>query len=222
MTVKAAGTGKYPGEENAENSQDMEIRKAEFYKSSSNVVQCPADTRKEYAFIGRSNVGKSSLINMLVRRRNLAKTASKPGKTQLINHFLINDEWYLVDLPGYGYAQTSKNVKRDFGRMISSYILKRKNLVTVFVLVDSRHKPQKIDLEFMSWLGGNGVPFSIIFTKSDKLNSTQRRNCIQDYSKIMLETWESMPRTFLTSSENSVGREEVLEYIESLNCSVGL
>ena len=198
----------------------MEIRKAEFYKSSSNVVQCPADARKEYAFIGRSNVGKSSLINMLVRRRNLAKTASKPGKTQLINHFLINDEWYLVDLPGYGYAQTSKNVKRDFGKMISSYILKRKNLVTVFVLVDSRHKPQKIDLEFMSWLGENGVSFSIIFTKADKLNSTQKRNCIEEYAKIMLETWESMPLTFLTSSESAMGREEVLEYIEGLNSSV--
>lgn len=195
----------------------MEITKAEFVMSNSSLAKCPREARKEYAFIGRSNVGKSSLINMLTRRKNLAKTAAKPGKTQLINHFLVNDEWFLVDLPGYGYAATSKGLRKDFGRMISDYVLKRDNLVCLFVLVDSRLKPQAIDLDFMSWLGENQIPFAMVFTKADKLNATEKRNCINAYSKEMLKEWEFMPPCFLTSSEKGIGRAELLEYIDSLN-----
>lgn len=195
----------------------MEITKAEFVMSNSSLSKCPREARKEYAFIGRSNVGKSSLINMLTRRKNLAKTAAKPGKTQLINHFIVNDEWFLVDLPGYGYAATSKGQRMDFGKMISDYVLKRDNLVCLFVLVDSRLKPQAIDLDFMRWLGVNGIPFAMVFTKADKLTANQRRSCIDAYSKEMLQEWEAMPPCFLTSSEKGIGRAELLDYIDSLN-----
>lgn len=195
----------------------MEITKAEFVMSNSSLSKCPREARKEYAFIGRSNVGKSSLINMLTRRKNLAKTAAKPGKTQLINHFIVNDEWFLVDLPGYGYAATSKGQRMDFGKMISDYVLKRDNLVCLFVLVDSRLKPQAIDLDFMRWLGVNGIPFAMVFTKADKLTANQRRTCIDAYSKEMLQEWEAMPPCFLTSSEKGIGRVELLDYIDSLN-----
>lgn len=195
----------------------MEITKAEFVMSNSSLSKCPREDRKEYAFIGRSNVGKSSLINMLTRRKSLAKTAAKPGKTQLINHFLVNDEWFLVDLPGYGYAATSKGQRRDFGKMISDYVMKRDNLVCLFVLVDSRLKPQAIDLDFMRWLGESQIPFAMVFTKADKLTANEKRNCINAYSKEMLQEWESMPPCFLTSSEKGLGRAELLDYIDSLN-----
>ncbi len=200
----------------------MDILKAEFVMSNSTVAKCPAPNRHEYAFIGRSNVGKSSLINMLTNNKKLAKTAARPGKTQLINHFLINDSWYMVDLPGYGYARTSEGLRRQFEKMIRDYILKRENLICLFVLVDSRHEPQKIDLEFMEWLGENGVPFVMVFTKADKLTTTQRLNCIDNYHRAMLDTWESTPIAFMTSAEKRLGREELLDYIDELNHSVKL
>lgn len=200
----------------------MEITKAEFLMSSPDVKKCPAPDRHEYAFIGRSNVGKSSLINMLVNRKDLAKTAAKPGKTRLINHFLINDSWYMVDLPGYGYARTSKSERGVFGKMIRDYILKRENLICLFVLIDSRLNPQKIDLEFMEWLGENGVPFVMVFTKGDKLSAAQRVKNVEDYQQVMLDTWESTPLSFMTSSEKRLGREELLDYIEELNKTVEL
>lgn len=195
----------------------MDIVKAEFVMSNSTVEKCPSTNRPEYAFIGRSNVGKSSLINMLANNRKLAKTAAKPGKTQLINHFLINDSWYMVDLPGYGYARVAESSRRQFEKMICDYILKRENLVCLFVLIDSRHKPQKIDLEFMEWLGENGVPFVMIFTKADKLTTQQRSVCMENYYAAMLETWETTPLAFMTSAEKRLGREEVLDYIDELN-----
>lgn len=195
----------------------MEITNATFLVSNTDVSKCPKPDRHEYAFIGRSNVGKSSLINMLVNNATLAKTAAKPGKTQLINHFLINNNWYMVDLPGYGFARTSKSSRDQFELMIRDYILKRENLICLFVLVDSRHEPQKIDMEFMEWLGENGVPFVMIFTKADKLSTTERINCIDQYHKKMLETWESTPLAFVTSAEKRLGREEVLDYIDELN-----
>ena len=201
---------------------NMDIVKAEFVVSNATVEKCPKPDRHEYAFIGRSNVGKSSLINMLTNNKKLAKTATRPGKTQLINHFLINDMWYMVDLPGYGYARTSETARRQFEKMIRDYILKRENLVCLFVLIDSRLEPQKIDLEFMEWLGENGVPFVMIFTKADKLSATQRLKCIDDYHKVMLETWETTPMAFMTSSEKRLGREEVLDYIDELNRTVKL
>lgn len=201
---------------------NMDIVKAEFVVSNATVEKCPKPDRYEYAFIGRSNVGKSSLINMLTNNNKLAKTAARPGKTQLINHFLINDMWYMVDLPGYGYARTSETARRQFEKMIRDYILKRENLVCLFVLIDSRLEPQKIDLEFMEWLGENGVPFVMIFTKADKLSATQRLKCIDDYHKVMLETWETTPMAFMTSSEKRLGREEVLDYIDELNRTVKL
>ena len=201
---------------------NMDIVKAEFVVSNATVEKCPKPDRYEYAFIGRSNVGKSSLINMLTNNKKLAKTAVRPGKTQLINHFLINDMWYMVDLPGYGYARTSETARRQFEKMIRDYILKRENLVCLFVLIDSRLEPQKIDLEFMEWLGENGVPFVMIFTKADKLSATQRLKCIDDYHKVMLETWETTPMAFMTSSEQRLGREEVLDYIDELNRTVKL
>ena len=201
---------------------NMDIVKAEFVVSNATVEKCPKPDRHEYAFIGRSNVGKSSLINMLTNNKKLAKTAERPGKTQLINHFLINDMWYMVDLPGYGYARTSETARRQFEKMIRDYILKRENLVCLFVLIDSRLEPQKIDLEFMEWLGENGVPFVMIFTKADKLSATQRLKCIDDYHKVMLETWETTPMAFMTSSEKRLGREEVLDYIDELNRTVKL
>ena len=200
----------------------MDVLKAEFVVSNSTVDKCPAPDRHEYAFIGRSNVGKSSLINMLTNNKNLAKTAAKPGKTQLINHFLINDSWYMVDLPGYGYARISETHRQAFEKMIRDYILKRENLVCLFVLVDSRHEPLRIDLEFMEWLGENGVPFVMVFTKADKLTANQRIQCIDKYHEAMLDTWETTPMAFMTSSEKRLGREELLDYIDELNTSVNL
>lgn len=202
--------------------QNMDILKAEFVVSNSTVSKCPEPDRHEYAFIGRSNVGKSSLINMLTNHKKLAKTAAKPGKTQLINHFLINDSWYMVDLPGYGYARISESNRQLFQKMIRDYILKRENLVCLFVLIDSRHEPQQIDLEFMEWLGENGVPFVMVFTKADKLTASQRIRCIDEYHKVMLDTWESTPMAFMTSAEKRLGREELLDYIDELNRSVKL
>lgn len=178
---------------------------------------CPKDTKPEYAFIGRSNVGKSSLINMLCNHKNLAKTSATPGKTLLINHFIINDAWYLVDLPGYGYAKRSKSVQKKLEQMISSYILQREQLVNVFVLIDIRHAPQKIDIEFINWLGQSNVPFSIIFTKADKLSQSKVRPAVDSYMETLKETWEELPPFFISSSENKTGREEILKYIEDIN-----
>lgn len=198
----------------------MDIVKAEFVVSNATVEKCPKPDRYEYAFIGRSNVGKSSLINMLTNNKKLAKTAARPGKTQLINHFLINDMWYMVDLPGYGYARTSETARRQFEKMIRDYILKRENLVCLFVLIDSRLEPQKIDLEFMEWLGENGVPFAIIFTKADKLTGGKAKDNVNKYLKKLSEQWEELPPYFLSSSEKKLGRKEILDYIESINQSM--
>ncbi len=195
----------------------MEINHAEFTISNTDVRKCPSHEMPEYAFIGRSNVGKSSLINMLCRQKGLAKTSSKPGKTLLINHFLINREWYLVDLPGYGFAKMSKDGRDKLRRMIDSYILMRKELTNVFVLIDSRLEPQKIDLEFIEWLGTSGVPFSIIFTKADKLSNGKLHANVENYKAKLLETWEVLPPIFVTSSEKGTGKEEVLGYIEKIN-----
>lgn len=200
----------------------MEIVKAEFVVSNSDVGKCPTPDRHEYAFIGRSNVGKSSLINMLTNRSSLAKTAAKPGKTQLINHFLIDESWYMVDLPGYGYARTSKSLRGQFEKLIRDYILKRENLICLFVLIDCRLEPQQIDLEFMEWLGENGVPFVMVFTKGDKLSVAQRRKNLEHYQEVMLDTWETTPIAFMTSSEKKLGREELLDYIDELNRTVKL
>ena len=199
---------------------NMDIVKAEFVVSNATVEKCPKPDRHEYAFIGRSNVGKSSLINMLTNNKKLAKTAARPGKTQLINHFLINDMWYMVDLPGYGYARTSETARRQFEKMIRDYILKRENLVCLFVLIDSRLEPQKIDLEFMEWLGENEVPFAIIFTKADKLSGGKAKDNVNKYLKKLSEQWEELPPYFLSSSEKKLGRKEILDYIESINRSV--
>lgn len=185
--------------------------------SNTDIDKCPKDHLPEYAFIGRSNVGKSSLINMLLNRRNLAKTSGRPGKTQLINHFIINKNWYLVDLPGYGYARVSKSSKKSFQKLITRYFENRKQLILAFVLVDCRHKPQSVDLDFMQWLGTNGIPFHIIFTKADKLKPGALKKNIQIYTDEMLQIWEEMPRYFITSSSNQTGRDEVLEYIDQLN-----
>lgn len=195
----------------------MIINSARFVISNAVVGKCPKDSRHEYAFIGRSNVGKSSLINMLTGNKGLAKTSSTPGKTLLINHFLINDEWYIVDLPGYGFALRGKSQREALEKMIKGYILNRKEMTNLFVLIDSRHKPMKIDLEFFDWLGENGVPFSIVFTKLDKMGSQAGKRNVEEYCKILLETWEELPPIFLTSSETRRGREELLDYIEQLN-----
>jgi len=195
----------------------MEIKTAEFAISAPMVSMCPKDTKPEYAFIGRSNVGKSSLINMLARNKKLAKTSATPGKTLLINHFIINKEWYLVDLPGYGYAKRSKKEIAKLDQMIRGYILEREQLVNVFVLVDVRLEPQAIDLEFINWLGLSGIPFSIVFTKADKLTNAKVRANVAAYEKKMLETWEEMPPYFITSSEKREGRDELLNYIEQIN-----
>ncbi|MDD7302939.1 MAG: ribosome biogenesis GTP-binding protein YihA/YsxC [Bacteroidaceae bacterium] len=195
----------------------MLIKKAEYVISSPNVTLCPKGNLFEYAFIGRSNVGKSSLINMLTGYRNLAKTSQMPGKTILINHFLINDSWYLVDLPGYGYAKRGKKEQEKLTRMIEDYVLQREQMINLFVLVDSRHEPQKIDLEFMEWLGENEIPFSIIFTKADKLSGGKASGNVQHYLSILKKNWEELPPYFLTSSESRLGREEVLGYIEQIN-----
>ena len=198
----------------------MEIKNSEFVISAPMVSMCPKDTKPEYAFIGRSNVGKSSLINMLCRHKGLAKTSATPGKTLLINHFIINKEWYLVDLPGYGFAKRSKKEVARLDQMIRGYILGREQLVNTFVLVDVRLEPQAIDLEFMNWLGVSGVPFSILFTKADKLSASKVKLNIDAYQKKMLETWEEMPPFFITSAEKGTGREEVLDYIEKINKSL--
>lgn len=195
----------------------MEIHKAEFVKSSSKTEECPAIDRPEYAFIGRSNVGKSSLINMLTKRKALAKTSGKPGKTQLINHFNMDEKWYLVDLPGYGYAKTSKTDRAGFQKMIRSYIESRPNLVCLFVLIDSRLDAQKNDLEFMQWLGNKRIPFAIVFTKVDKLSSNQLRKNASKYRKRMLEQWSEMPQNFFSSAETGIGKNEILNYIDHLN-----
>lgn len=193
------------------------IKTAEFVISNSDVRKCPQDGKPEYAFIGRSNVGKSSLINMLTGRKKLAMTSATPGKTLLINHFIINNEWYLVDLPGYGYAKRSKSQNEKLQEIISGYILDREQMTLLFVLIDCRHEPQKIDLEFIQWLGENGVPFSIIFTKADKLTKTSLASNIAAYKKRLLEEWEELPPVFVTSSESAVGRDEVLQYINEVN-----
>lgn len=195
----------------------MIINTARFQISNSKVDNCPVDNRHEYAFIGRSNVGKSSLINMLTGRNELAKTSSTPGKTMLINHFLINNEWSIVDLPGYGYAKRSKDSRDELMRMIEGYILGRRQMTNLFLLIDSRHEPQKIDLEFMEWLGENGVPFSIVFTKLDKMGPVAGRQKIAAYCEKLLEQWEELPPIFLTSSADKRGRDEILDYIEQLN-----
>ncbi len=200
----------------------MKIKSAQFVISNTDINKCPKDNLPEYAFIGRSNVGKSSLINMLTGHKSLAKISRKPGKTQLINHFIINDEWFLVDLPGYGYAKVSKNLRQKFQSFIYDYFLKRQQLVCSFVLVDSRHEPQKIDLEFMQFLGENEIPFCIIFTKTDKLGKTIIQNKVAKYKKIMLQTWEEMPTYFLSSATDKTGKKEVLEFIDGVNNSLSL
>ena len=195
----------------------MEIKNAQFVISAPTTDKCPQDNKSEYAFIGRSNVGKSSLINMLCNHKGLAKTSATPGKTLLINHIIINGEWYLVDLPGYGYAKRSKSVQEQLQRMISSYILQREQLVNVFVLVDIRHSQQKIDRVFVDWLGMRGVPFSIVFTKADKLGPVKARQNAQAWMDALRDTWETLPPYFITSSEKHTGREELLDYIASIN-----
>lgn len=188
--------------------------------SNTDVLKCPKDQIPEYAFIGRSNVGKSSLINMLTNHKKLAKTSGKPGKTQLINHFKINDSWFLVDLPGYGYAKVSKTKRKTFQAFIKNYFLQREQLVCSFILIDSRHEPQKIDLEFMQFLGENGIPFAIIFTKADKLGSSTLNKNITKYKKELLKTWESVPTNFITSAETGMGKDEVLKFIDQVNSKV--
>mgnify|MGYP002795136733 FL=1 len=195
----------------------MIIKSSEFVVSNSDVAKCPNSKLPEYAFIGRSNVGKSSLINMPTARKSLAKTSGRPGKTQLINHFLINKDWHLVDLPGYGYARVSKSIKKTFQKFITQYFEQREQMLCAFVLIDSRHNPQPIDLEFMQWLGEHGIPFCIIFTKADKLKPNALTRNVETYKEKMLEIWEEMPVHFITSSTNDLGREEVLKYIENLN-----
>lgn len=196
------------------------IKSVRFVISNSDIRKCPQDNKPEYAFIGRSNVGKSSLINMLTRHNKLAMTSSMPGKTLLINHFIVNDEWYLVDLPGYGYAKRSKKQNEQLEHIISSYILDREQMSNLFVLIDSRHAPQKIDLEFFEWLGENGVPFSIVFTKADKLTKTALASNVEAYKTRLLEEWEELPPIFITSSESAMGRDELLEYIFDINDSL--
>jgi GTP-binding protein len=195
----------------------MEITHAEFVMGNTDVKCCPSDGRPEYAFIGRSNVGKSSLINMLTCRKNLALTSQTPGKTQLINHFLINKEWYLVDLPGYGYARRGKEGRATIARIIESYILQRETMTTLFVLLDCRHEPRAIDLEFITWLGENAVPFSLVFTKSDKISRLRIEDNIHIYRGKLLETWEELPPIFITSATERKGREELLTYIGETN-----
>lgn len=198
----------------------MKITSAEFIISNTDVSKCPKNVRAEYAFIGRSNVGKSSLINMLTQRNSLAKTSGRPGKTQLINHFRINNQWFLVDLPGYGYAKVSKSQRKQFQKFIKDYFLQRKELVCTFVLIDIRLEPQKIDLEFMQFLGENGIPFCIVFTKSDKLKPNKINENIGIYQQTMLQQWEAMPLYFVTSSTSKYGKEELLEYIDNLNLDI--
>lgn len=195
----------------------MEIKNAKFVISNTDVRKCPATNAHEYAFIGRSNVGKSSLINMLTNHKGLAMTSATPGKTMLINHFLVNDSWYIVDLPGYGYARRGKEGREQLRKIIEDYILERAQMTNLFVLVDSRHEPQKIDLEFMEWLGENEVPFSIVFTKLDKLGPEAGKKKVQEYCNKLLEQWEELPPIFMTSSADRRGRQELLDYIGELN-----
>ena len=195
----------------------MVIKEATFTISSPNVRQCPQTTEPEYAFIGRSNVGKSSLNNKLTNRKGLAKTSSMPGKTMLINHFKINDEWYLIDLPGYGYAKRSKKEQDKLVEMIRGYVLQREQMVNLFVLIDSRHEPQRIDLEFIEWLGENGIPFSIVFTKADKQSHSKTMTNVQTFIKKLEEQWEELPPYFVTSAETGEGRDALLSYIEEIN-----
>ncbi len=198
----------------------MDIKKAEFVISSPTWTQCPKDIKPEYAFIGRSNVGKSSLINMLCNNKSLAKTSATPGKTLLINHFIINNEWYLVDLPGYGYAKRSKSVQKKLEQMITSYILQREQLVNVFVLIDIRHGFQTVDRNFIDWLGRSGIPFSIVFTKADKLGTQKAQMAVETYMKELNDTWEELPPYFVTSSDKKLGREGILDYIEKINLTL--
>jgi len=195
------------------------IKQATFLISNTDVRKCPPADKPEYAFIGRSNVGKSSLINMLVGQNNLAKVSTRPGKTQLINHFVIDDSWYLVDLPGYGYAKISNSVKEKFQKLISEYILHRENLYCLFVLIDIRHSPQKIDIEFISWLGENHIPFAIVFTKADKLGKVAAQKNVANYTKELTEMWEVLPPVLVSSSVNGIGREEIIAFIENVNKS---
>lgn len=195
----------------------MDITSAEFVISNTDVKKCPPGILPEYAFIGRSNVGKSSLINMLTGRKGLAMTSATPGKTMLINHFLINKSWYIVDLPGYGYARRGQKGKSQIQRIIEDYILEREQMTNLFVLIDSRLDPQVIDIEFMGWLGEHGIPFSIVFTKGDKLKGGRLNSNIQQYLKKLKEQWEELPPYFVTSSENRMGKKELLDYIESIN-----
>ena len=198
----------------------MKIKTAKFVISNTDINKCPKDNLPEYAFIGRSNVGKSLLINMLTNHKSLAKISGKPGKTQLINHFIINGDWFLVDLPGYGYAKVSKNLRQKFQSFIYDYFLKRQQLVCTFVLVDSRHEPQKVDLEFMQFLGEKEIPFCILFTKTDKLGKTVVQNKIAKYKKTMLQYWETMPTYFLTSATDQTGKKEVLDFIDQININL--
>ena len=198
----------------------MHIKTATFVVSNQDVSKCPENNLAEYAFIGRSNVGKSSLINMLTNKKKLAKTSGRPGKTQLINHFLINEQWYLVDLPGYGYARVSKSSKKTFQKFITAYFRKRKQLVSAFVLVDIRHEPQQIDLNFMQWLGEHQIPFSIIFTKSDKLKPKAIERNVAHYQSTINKSWEELPKHFITSSSSYEGKEQLLNYIDSINLSL--
>ncbi len=195
----------------------MEIKTATFVVSNSDYRKCPTDGRPEYAFIGRSNVGKSSLINMLTKNKSLAKTSVRPGKTQLINHFLINNEWYLVDLPGYGYAKISKNARAEWLKMIKDYFINREELVSTFVLIDSRIEPQKIDLDFISFLGRNGIPLSIVFTKVDKQNQRETALNVNAFKNALAEEWEELPPIFITSSVSGTGRSKILTFIEETN-----
>ncbi|RQP09628.1 MAG: YihA family ribosome biogenesis GTP-binding protein [Chryseobacterium sp.] len=195
----------------------MVIHSADFIKSSGKWQECPEATLPEYAFIGRSNVGKSSLINAMMGRKNLAKTSQTPGKTQLINHFLVNENWYLTDLPGYGYAKVSKSNRKEFAKLITNYILNRQNLVNLFVLVDSRHAPQQIDLDFMQWCGESGIPFSLIFTKTDKLTAGKLQENIKHYQDVLLQNWEILPEMYFTSAEKRTGTENILDFIQATN-----
>lgn len=195
----------------------MIIKTAEFVKSSGKWQECPEPNIPEYAFIGRSNVGKSSLINAMMNHKDLAKTSGTPGKTQLINHFLVNENWYLTDLPGYGYAKVSKVQRKDFEKLITNYILNRRNLVNLFVLVDSRHTPQKIDLEFIQWCGESGIPFSIVFTKADKLKPNIVIKNVEDYKIELHKTWEDLPELYVTSAEKKEGGDKILDFIQKTN-----
>ena len=195
----------------------MEIKEARFLISNTDLDKCPAPNKPEYAFIGRSNVGKSSLINMLTNRKSLAKISVKPGKTKLINHFLINEEWYLVDLPGYGYAKIGKQERKKWEKFVRKYILMRENLFCLFVLIDSRHEPQNVDLEFMEWLGMSQIPFAMVFTKTDKLKPGELEKNIESYEAKMLEKWEFMPPYFTSSVSTGEGKKEILNYIQDIN-----